>query len=296
MITPTHQRKQCILQARQFHLTLGDQTRIMGILNLSPDSFSGDGILVKANKDLGRVRDSAEKLIQEGADLLDIGGESTRPGSFPISAPEEISRVIPAIQMLARKNAVPISIDTYKPLVARHALDAGAGIINNIMGAKPEMSLLKMVQRYDAALVLMHIQGKPRTMQTRIHYRNLVGEIKGTLRESIEKCLEIGIKSDRIIIDPGIGFGKTTAHNLELMARLGEFRSLSCPLLIGTSRKSFIGRVLKKDIPDRLMGTVATVVCAILNGAHIIRLHDVGGLRDAIVMADSILNYKKCLL
>jgi len=293
-ITPP--RKKFVVQARQFCLTLGDRTQITGILNLSPDSFSRDGILVKTTKDLGRIREIAEKLIHEGADILDIGGESTRPGSLPISAQEEISRVIPTIQMLAKKITVPISIDTYKPLVARHALDAGCSIINNIMGVNPELSLLRMVQRYDAALVLMHIQGNPRTMQKRIHYRNLMREIKGKLRESREKCLEIGIKSDKIIIDPGIGFGKTIAHNLKLICRLKEFQSLQCPLLVGTSRKSFIGRILSKDVHDRLMGTAATVVCAILNGAHIVRIHDVGDLRDAIIMTDNILNYEKCLL
>ena len=235
---------------------------------------------------------AAQKLVRDGAHLLDVGGESTRPGSRAISAKEELSRIIPVIQILAKRIPVPISVDTYKPLVARHALDSGAGILNNIMGTKPDPALLKMVQRYDAAVILMHMRGNPRTMQKKIHYKNLLEEIKGELRIALEKCLEIGIKFDRIILDPGLGFGKAVSHNLELINRLGDFQALNRPILVGPSRKFFIGQVVDKDVSHRVMGTAAAVVCAILKGAHIVRLHDVEKLKDAIAMTDSVLNYE----
>jgi len=265
----------------------------MGILNLSPDSFSHDGLLIKNEKDLGKVLKIAQRLIRDGCDILDVGGESTRPGSQPIRAKEEIARVIPAIRALSQKVKIPISVDTYKPLVAQHALDQGATILNNIMGTSLQSPFLKMVKRYNAAIVLMHIRGRPRTMQKKIRYQDFMKEITSALKKSIEKCLEIGINSDRIIIDPGIGFGKTVSHNLELIDRLDDLQILNQPILIGPSRKSFIGHVLNKDITDRLMGTAAAVAGAILKGAHIVRIHDVGSLKDVIRMADGILNYRK---
>jgi len=265
---------------------LGQQTQIMGIVNVTPDSFSQDGCLGKTN----RVLLLARKHIREGAGIIDVGGESTRPGSRRISAKEEINRVIPTVTALAKKIKVPISIDTYKPLVAKAALDAGASIINNIMGTKPEAGLLKMVKNYDAAIVLMHIRGTPQTMQKAVHYHNLTAEIIHSLRKSIEKCLEIGIKSDRIILDPGIGFGKTVEHNLEILNRLDDFKILKRPLLIGTSRKSFIGKVLDRDVSHRLLGTAATVCASILKGAHIVRVHDVKAMKETVGMTDAIMN------
>jgi len=247
----------------------------MGIVNVTPDSFSQDGCLEKSHEPHNVAINLARKHIREGADIIDIGGESTRPGAKRISVKEEISRVIPTIETLAKKTKVPISVDTYKPAVAKAALAAGASIVNNIMGSKPDPSLLKVVKNYNAAIILMHIQGTPRTMQRQIYYRDLTEEIIASLRNSIEKCLEIGIKSDKIIIDPGIGFGKTVEHNLEIVNRLGDFKTLRRPLLVGTSRKSFIGKVLSKDIGHRLIGTAATVCASILKGAHMVRVHDV---------------------
>lgn len=277
------------IHAGSYCLDLGRQTKIMGIINMTPDSFSRDGHLTKGHTLEQTVR-TVKELISQGADIIDIGGESTRPGAHRISAQEETERVIPIIQSLTKTINVPISVDTYKSSVAKQALDAGATMINNIMGIKPDPTLLKMVRNYNAGIILMHIQGTPRTMQRNVHYQNLIEEITESLKNSIENCLEIGIKSDKIIIDPGIGFGKDLDHNLEILNRLSEFAVLNKPLLIGTSRKSFIGKVLNKEVQDRLMGTAATVCASTLNGAHIIRAHDVAAMKDIVMMTDAIIN------
>jgi len=283
-------RKHFEVTAASYRLTLGQRTQIMGIVNVTPDSFSQDGCLRNSRTAHSAAVSLAQKHIREGADMIDIGGESTRPGAEHVSAKEEMNRVIPAIATLAKKVKVPISVDTYKPMVAKAALDAGASIVNNIMGTAPESSLLKMVQRYHAAIVLMHIRGTPKTMQKSIHYHDLTAEIIYSLQKSIEKCLEIGIKSDKIILDPGIGFGKTVEHNLEILNRLGDFKALKYPLLIGTSRKSFIGKVLDKDVGHRLIGTAATVCASIIRGAHIVRVHDCKAIKDTVAMTDAIIN------
>ncbi|OGX37465.1 MAG: dihydropteroate synthase [Omnitrophica WOR_2 bacterium RIFCSPLOWO2_12_FULL_50_9] len=262
----------------------------MGIINMTPDSFSADGCLISRKDPLRQALLQAQRFVREGADILDVGGESSRPGAPCISVQEEISRVVPAIRMLARKVNIPLSVDTYKPPVAQHALDAGATIVNTIMGIRLPKSLLQMVRRYNAAVVLMHMRGKPKTMQKNIRYKNLVQDIIEHLSKSVENCLEIGIKSDRIIIDPGIGFGKTVEHNLEILNRLREFSVLKKPILIGASRKSFIGKVLGKDVSERLWGSLACVCAGILNGAHIVRVHDVGATKEIAAMTDAILN------
>lgn len=282
-------RPSFVIRARGFSIPLGRQTKIMGIMNLTPDSFSGDGRASGNRTDAGRNLAFARRMIKEGADILDIGGESTRPGARSVSVKEEIRRVVPTIQKLAAKIAIPVSVDTYKTTVARHALDAGAGIVNTIMGTPPDKNLLQMVRNYGAAVVLMHIRGRPRTMQKKIRYQNLIAEMLSELKKSIENCLEIGIKSDKIIIDPGIGFGKTAVHNLEIINRLTEFQSLRQPLLIGPSRKSFIGDVLHQDVRHRVTGTVAAVCAGILRGAHIVRVHDVKEAKEAALMTDAIL-------
>ncbi|MDP2654503.1 MAG: dihydropteroate synthase [Candidatus Omnitrophota bacterium] len=261
----------------------------MGIINVSPDSFSRDGM--RAGKNLAqRAVRKARQMEQEGAALIDVGGESTRPGASPVSAPEEIRRVIPVVRALTKALPLPISVDTYKTDVARQALDAGASIINNIMGVKPDRALLKTIQNYGAAVVLMHMRGTPRTMQKNTDYRDIISEIIDSLRKSIEICLEIGIKSDKIIVDPGIGFGKTAEQNLEILKHLQKFTHLGSPVLIGTSRKSFIGKILGNAVGQRLLGTAATVCVGIMNGAHIVRVHDVREIRDAVRVTDAILN------
>lgn len=232
----------------------------------------------------------ARRFIREGADIIDVGGESSRPGARRISVAEEMRRVIPVIHTLAQKIKIPISVDTYKPLVARHALDAGAAMVNNIMGTTMEKNFLRMIRRYDAAIVIMHMRGTPRTMQRNIRYKNVVSEIIDSLRKSIENCLEIGIKSDKIIIDPGIGFAKAVEQNLRIIHHLRQFAVLRRPLLIGVSRKSFIGKVLGKDVSRRLPGSLAAACAGILNGAHIVRAHDVGPTKEIAVMTDAIIH------
>ncbi len=287
-------RKQHIIKTKYHTFELGQRTQIMGIINVTPDSFSSDGCLV--NRDMSRTKTKAlrlaRKLVKDGADILDVGGESSRPGAPAVCAKEEAERIIPVIRSLKKNLAVSISIDTYKTSVAQQALDEGATIVNYIKGCQKDKSFLKMVRDYDAAIVLMHMRGTPRSMQKKIRYDNVVEDIKKRLKNSIENCLEIGIKSHRIIIDPGIGFGKTVEHNLQIINRLNNFSSLNQPLLIGTSRKSFIGKILDKPVDKRLMGTAASVACSILRGAHIIRVHDVKHMKEVSQITDSIINEK----
>lgn len=287
---PIHPRKPHIVSAGRHLLHLGTRTYIMGILNMTPDSFSGDGCFRGSKDAINSAVRLAQRFVREGADIIDIGGESSRPGSLKVSVGEELRRVIPAIRILARKIKIPISVDTYKPLVARHALDEGASIVNNIMGTKIEKSFLRMIRQYDAAIVLMHMRGTPRTMQRNPHYKNVVSEITDSLKKSIGNCLEIGIKSDKIIVDPGIGFAKTAGHNLEIIYHLRRFEILRRPVLVGLSRKSFIGKVLGKDVSGRLYGSLAGACASILNGAHIIRAHDVGATKEIAVMIDAVMN------
>jgi len=278
-------RKKYIIKAGEYKIELGEHTKIMGILNVTPDSFSGDGCYIK-NKAILK----AKKLIKDGADIIDIGGESTKPGASKISVKEEIKRVIPVIERLSKTTKVPISVDTYKTEVAKRALDNGATIVNNIMGTSLNKGLLRMVKSHNASIVLMHIKGNPQNMQKNVKYSNLITEIINLLRKSIENCLEIGIKRDKIIVDPGIGFGKTVENNLEIINRLDSFSILKQPILVGTSRKSFIGKVLDKDVKNRLTGTVSSVCASILRGAHIIRVHDIKQIKEAITLTDAIIN------
>lgn len=285
-----HSRGVFQVTAGPYSLQLGKRTQVMGIINLTPDSFSGDGCLSDIRDGSRRAVGLARKFIREGADILDVGAESSRPGARRIPAKEEINRILSVIRRLVRECPVPISIDTYKPLVAKYALDEGVAIVNCIEGVHPDESLLRMVRDYNAAIVLMHMRATPRTMQKNIYYKDLLGEITAELRRSIEKCLEIGIKSDRIIIDPGIGFGKIAEHNLEIINRLEILKKLKKPILLGASRKSFIGKVLKGDVSHRLLGSLASVCAGILNGAHIVRVHDVGPTKEVATMMDAILN------
>jgi dihydropteroate synthase len=266
-------------------MTLGHETRIMGIVNCTPDSFSGDGQLR-----FSTCLRYARKLIREGADILDIGGESTRPGALSVPLQEEIRRVIPVIETLARTIKIPISVDTSKLEVALRALDAGASIVNNIRGCQMSRAFLKMVYDYGASLVIMHMRGTPATMISQAHYKNVVREVIEELQISIEKCLEIGIKKDRIIVDPGIGFAKTLDHNTVLINHLNRLNVLRCPILLGTSRKSFLGEILQKDAGERLMGTAATVTAGVMRGAHIVRVHDVKAIKETLKVTDAILN------
>jgi dihydropteroate synthase len=258
--------------------------QIMGIVNVTPDSFSDGGAFLNPDAAIAHGRE----LIAEGAHILDIGGESTRPGAPAVEAREETSRVVPVIEGLADAGLM-VSIDTSKAAVASAAIDAGAAIVNDVTAlADPDMSGL--CAERGVGLVLMHMLGTPRTMQENPVYDDVVDDIKAFLSERIERAVDDGVEEGAIWIDPGIGFGKTVDHNLELLRRLGEFRSLGRPILIGTSRKSFIGKLTGAEVDDRLGGTLATEVIAYANGAQIIRAHDVGPVRDALVMAGAIID------
>lgn len=267
---------------------------IMGIINLTPDSFSGDGIyapsVVSRPSSSARIVELVENMVNDGADIIDIGGESTRPHALGISVKEELNRVIPVIKALAKKIHVPISIDTYKPEVARQALDNGASIINDITALGRGAEMAGVVKRYKAAVVLMHMKGTPRTMQKCPNYVSLFDEIIGYIDSAVKRALDGGIKEDSIIIDPGIGFGKTSSHNLEILKNLGEFKVLGKPILVGTSRKSFIGKILDTDIHGRLPGTIASCVLAAKNGANFLRVHDVKEVKQAVKLADAVTN------
>jgi dihydropteroate synthase len=262
----------------------GQRTLIMGILNVTPDSFS-DG-----NRYAGPRQAVAHALEMEadGADMIDIGGESSRPGAEPVSEDEELKRVIPVIEELAEKVRIPLSIDTYKSNVAQHALNAGAVIVNDISGLHFDKNLAKVVASRHAGLVLMHIKGTPRNMQLDPQYNDLMAEIRLYLRESIDRSLAAGVAFNSIAIDPGIGFGKRIEHNFQIIRELSKLADLEHPILIGPSRKSFIGNTLQLPVDQRIEGTAAAVTASILNGAHIVRVHDVKEMKRVAIIADAI--------
>ena len=259
---------------------------IMGIVNVTPDSFSGDGLYGDGLK-TSDIIEYAQKLVKDGADIIDIGGESSRPGATPVSPKEELLRVIPAIKALAKKIKVPISVDTYKPEVAKQALDNGAAMINDITALR-NAKMAKVIADHKAAVVIMHMRGNPRSMQTNPRYTSLIDEITGYLSEAVRKGEEAGINKNKIIVDPGIGFGKTLENNLEILKRLKEFKILDKPILIGVSRKAFLGAILNAPTQERIFGTVASSVLACENGANIIRAHDVGALKQALLIKDRV--------
>jgi len=258
---------------------------LMGVLNVTPDSFSDGGQFFAQSQALTQ----AQALLAAGVDLIDIGGESSRPGAAPVSVEEELSRVLPVIQELRAQSTIPISVDTTKPEVAQAALAVGADLINDISaGADPTM--FPLLAGYTCPIVLMHMQGQPRTMQLQPHYDEVVDEVYEFFLERIQAAQAAGIARERLWLDPGIGFGKTVAHNLTLLRRLGEFQSLGCPLLIGTSRKRFIGTILYQPDPQaRLWGTAATVALSIAQGAQVIRVHDVQAMREVAQMTQAVL-------
>ncbi len=282
-----------ILDLGRYKLNLTRRPQIMGILNLTPDSFSGDGWYqglspsqLKGTLPKGAVP-AVEKMVKDGADIIDIGGESSRPGAKPVSVKEELRRTIPVIKTLAKKIKVPISIDTYKPEVAKAALDGGASIINDISGLK-NTKMAKVAADYRAGVVIMHMQGRPLTMQRNPVYASLLGEIIAYLKAAIERAKENGVAENQIIIDPGIGFGKTTEHNLEILKRLSEFKVLGRPILVGPSRKAFIGEILGVGSQERIFGTVSSCVLAVRNGAKIVRVHDVLAVRQALKIFEAM--------
>jgi dihydropteroate synthase len=273
-----------IVEGGGIRLELGHRTLVMGVLNVTPDSFSDGGRFFS----LDRAVEQAETMAAQGADLIDVGGESSRPGSDPVSAEEEIRRVLPVIERIAKRLNLPISIDTYKAEVARRALSSGARIINDISALRhdPEMAVLSA--REGVPVILMHMQGTPKTMQIQPTYRSLMDDLAAFFVERMAAAEEAGISRDRLILDPGIGFGKTTEHNLSILRFLPRLSDLHRPILVGPSRKSFIGQVLDLPVEDRLEGTAAAVTAAVLGGASIVRVHDVKAMVRVARMADAI--------
>jgi dihydropteroate synthase len=259
--------------------------RIMGIVNVTPDSFSDGGEFLDADRAIAHGRE----LAKEGADILDIGGESTRPGAAAVDAEEELRRVEPVVQALASAG-FPISIDTSKVAVAEAALGAGAAVVNDVTALRAEPDLAVLCAERDCEVVLMHMLGDPRTMQEDPTYDDVVDDIKAFLAERIEFATSEGIDEERIWIDPGIGFGKTVEHNLELHRRLGELAELGRPIAFGSSRKSFIGKLTGAPVDERLGGSIASNVIAYANGARMLRVHDVGPMRQAITIAEALLD------
>jgi len=262
----------------------GQKTLIMGILNVTPDSFYDGGRHAEAFSAI----ETALQMETDGADLIDIGGESTRPGSEPISAEVEIARLKPVLEQLLTRLKIPISVDTYKSAVAEWALKNGAVLINDISGLNFDSQMADTIARHNAGVVLMHIKGTPKNMQTDPHYTNLIDEILQYLADSVQKARTAGIEDSKIFIDPGIGFGKTAEDNYRIIRYLEEFRSLGFPILIGPSRKAFIGHVLNLPPEERLEGTLAAVTAAVLNGADLVRVHDVKAAVRAVKIADAI--------
>jgi dihydropteroate synthase len=256
----------------------------MGIINVTPDSFSDGGLYLDADVAIAHGRE----LVEQGADILDVGGESTRPGAAAVPADEEVRRTEPVVRALAADGAT-VSIDTSKVAVAKAALDAGAEIVNDVTALAAEPELADLCGERGCGLVLMHMQGTPRTMQDDPAYDDVVDDVKAFLAERIELAVSRGVAEERIWVDPGIGFGKTVGHNLELLRRLGELRDLGRPILIGTSRKSFLGKLTGREAGERLGGTIASNVLALMRGAEIFRVHDVRAVREALVVAEAVL-------
>ncbi|UCD72442.1 MAG: dihydropteroate synthase [Syntrophobacterales bacterium] len=265
-------------------LNLNEKTHLMGILNVTPDSFSDGGLYINPDKAIAH----GIELASQGADIIDIGGESTRPGAAPLKQDEELRRVIPVIDGLAAKVEIPISIDTYKSSVAERSIESGAEMINDISGLKFDPKMVGVVAKYDVPVVLMHIKGTPKVMQSDVHYDCLLTEIMEYLEQSIEIAEGAGIDAGQIIVDPGIGFGKSVQDNLKIIRHLAELKSLGKPILLGTSRKSFIGKLLHADVNQRDEGTLASISAAIMNGANILRVHDVAPAKKAAQIADAI--------
>jgi len=266
-------------------LKIGPEPILMGVLNVTPDSFSDGGKFL----DPGMAVAQAEELAADGAAIIDVGGESTRPGSDPVSEDEELARVLPVILKIAPRLGVPVSIDTRHARVARAAIDAGACIVNDITGLAGDPDMARAVAAAGAGLIIMHMQGEPKTMQQRPHYDHLMADICRSLRASVARALDAGVREESILVDPGIGFGKTRDHNVEIIARLGQLRSLGRPIVIGVSRKRFIGELTGIDSPaDRTYGTAAACVMAAAAGALVLRVHDVRQMREALAVGWAI--------
>ena len=280
-------RKKFKLRLPSRTLVLGERTLVMGILNVTPDSFSDGGLFIDPNAAIAR----ALAMEKDGADLIDLGGESTRPGSEGVPAEEELRRVLPVLDGLRGKLKIPISIDTAKSQVAEAAAIAGAEILNDVTGLRGDPRIADVARRRKLPLILMHMRGEPRTMQKRPFARDVVRDVVAGLRRAVAVARRAGVPKSQIVLDPGIGFGKSWPQNFELLERLPELARLGFPLLLGTSRKSFIGKILGRAAKDeRAWGTAATVAASILGGAHIVRVHDVAEMVQVARVADALIN------
>jgi dihydropteroate synthase len=285
-------RKRFRLRLRSRALILGERTLVMGILNVTPDSFSDGGAFVDSEAAIAR----ALQMEREGAHIIDVGGESTRPGASAVSEDEELRRILPAIEGLRGKLRVPISVDTRRAAVADAALAAGAEIVNDVSGLRTDPRLADIVRRARVPLILMHMRGTPRTMQRKPFARDVMRNVASGLRDAVGRALLAGLARSQLLVDPGIGFGKSHEQNFEILARLPELARLGCPIVIGTSRKGFLGKALAKTgeppLPpeERLLGTAATVTASILGGAHIVRVHDVAEMARVARVADRLID------
>jgi dihydropteroate synthase len=270
-------------------LDLGSRTLVMGIINVTPDSFSDGGVLL----DPAQAIDAGVRMAGHGADLLDVGGESTRPGAQALDAAEERRRVLPVVEALVKQVSIPVSVDTYKASVARAALEAGASLVNDISGLRYEPDLAAVVAKYRCPIVLMHTRGRSKDMYKQAVYSEVVDEVLDELRESIAFAADAGVSKDSILIDPGLGFAKEPAHNYEVLGRLNEFSDLGRPLVVGPSRKGFLTKPLGRDVAAsaRDWPTAAAVTAAVLSGAHIVRVHAVEEMMPVVRVADEIRKY-----
>jgi dihydropteroate synthase len=276
--------KSLAIRWSHFSLDLDRRTHVMGIVNVTPDSFSDGGRFFEP----GKAIEQGIAMASHGADIIDIGGESTRPYSKRISVEEELNRVIPVIEGMRKQVKVPISIDTLKAQVAREALRSGASMVNDISALRSDPQMVRVVAEAGVPIVLMHMKGAPEDMQVQPMYDEVLSEIVGFLRSALDQAKQGGVSQDLTIVDPGIGFGKTFEHNLEIIRGLKQLQCLGRPVLVGTSRKAFIGHILKKDVEARETGTMATVAAAVMNGAHIVRAHDVEKTVETVRMIDAI--------
>jgi len=281
----TFNRPRLAWRAGEHEFALGSRTLIMGIVNVTPDSFSDGG---EYNETAAAIA-HGQALADAGADLLDIGGESTRPGAPAVSVADELERVIPVVEALAATD-LPISIDTTKAAVAAAAIEAGATIVNDVSAGTIDPAIPELIAKTGVGYVIMHMQGSPRTMQKNPQYGDAVADIRAYLAERLAALEALGVTSEQVVLDPGIGFGKTLDHNLELLAGLPAFTELGRPLLVGLSRKSMLGQITGRDVGERLAGSLAGLSASIMNGAHILRVHDVAESRDAADVIDAIVN------
>jgi dihydropteroate synthase len=271
------------------HLLLGptqfplrQRTLVMGILNVTPDSFSDGGLYLQPEQAMKHT----EEMLAEGADIIDVGGQSSRPGATPVPEEVEYQRVVPVVRDIVRRYGALVSVDTYRASVAEAALDAGAVLVNDISAMRFDARMAPLIARHQAAVVLMHMQGTPQTMHQAPTYRQVIDEVYGVLAERLHAAMQHGMARQRMVLDPGLGFGKTATHSVEILRGLAHFRSLGQPILVGTSRKSFLGRLLQREVWERLEGTIASVVYAILHGAAIVRVHDVRPVVQAVRLTD----------